>query len=291
MQSLTLCVYQSLFSEMQYGSVDYWDNRYQSDTEPFEWYNNYVGIRHFLSPKYLCRPAIADTKPVAETNADVDSPCVDVDATKPPGDISKSPFHSTQDCRVLILGCGNSQVGEQMLSDGFRAGAITQVDFSSIVVDQMKKKYTSDWYDKLYLRLRRERKIADDGASTMKSPSRPKPPSNRTIHKQKGRRQPPLEKMIFECQDLTKKVKLPDDSFDLIICKGTLDAVLCNANTTEKVNCMLNECHRVLDSRGVMMIVSYGEPETRLQMFDNNRWEIKHYAISKPYVPGEKLGE
>ena len=54
---------------------------------------------------------------------------------------------------------------------------------------------------------------------------------------------------------------------------------------------MMNECHRILDHiHGVMIIISYGEPENRLNIFDRKLWEVKPYTVPKPYIPGEKTG-
>ena len=67
--------------------------------------------------------------------------------------------------------------------------------------------------------------------------------------------------------------------------------MICSANNAERVQCMMNECHRILDNKhGVMIIVSYGEPENRLNMFDKKLWEVKPYMVPKPHVPGEKTG-
>ena len=229
-------------TSLLYGSVDYWDNRYSSTStndnkEAFEWLLNYSDIRHLLSRKY-CGNAVAQAKK----------------------------------CRVLIAGCGTSQVGEAMLSDGFQD--ITNIDFSSIAIDQMKEKYSNEWHTNLFANLRHERKLGEDDSSNT---------------------QPP-QKMIFEVMDLTKKLKFANDTFDLIVCKGTLDAVLCCTNDTEcKIKRMMNECHRVLSfaeqrGGGVMMIISYGEPEYRLNLFDTNQWEVKTYTVPKPIVPGKEIG-
>eukprot|EP00579_Thalassiosira_antarctica_P015622 CAMPEP_0201947352 /NCGR_PEP_ID=MMETSP0903-20130614/54897_1 /ASSEMBLY_ACC=CAM_ASM_000552 /TAXON_ID=420261 /ORGANISM="Thalassiosira antarctica, Strain CCMP982" /LENGTH=303 /DNA_ID=CAMNT_0048490491 /DNA_START=109 /DNA_END=1020 /DNA_ORIENTATION=+ len=302
-----------------YGNVDYWDDRAKRAVkeESFEWYQNYGGIRHFLSPKYLNKPSEKndDQKSSDDVDAAGKTPSLVAEATtssfepddkrgdqKSPIDgtktatkhPSKNPYPSNKDCRVLIAGCGNSQVGEAMLSDGFRK--ITNIDFSSIVINQGKEKYTDEWHEKLFTRLRRERKSGED--ETMKSPGkkesriRSKPrPSTRSLPKKKAVN-PNFDRMVFECQDLTKKLNFPDESFDLIFCKGTFDAVLCSANTADKVQCMMDECHRVLDNKyGVMVIVSYGDPENRLNYFDNSRWEVKTYTVPKPFVPGEKIGE
>lgn len=60
-----------------------------------------------------------------------------------------SPFPLPKKRRVLILGCGNSSFAFEMLQDGWK-GQITNVDFSSTVIEQMKEKYKGysnmDWH-------------------------------------------------------------------------------------------------------------------------------------------------
>ncbi|KAL7550737.1 hypothetical protein ACHAWF_013956 [Thalassiosira exigua] len=252
----------------RYDSVDYWDDRYGSDKEPFEWYQNYEGVRHFLTPKYLCQPKRG----------------------------GESDSRKSLASRILNVGCGNSRVGEGLLSEhGQRE--ITNVDFSSTVVNQMKAKYTDAWHDKFFERLRRERKLDNDEAMISPAKNRTRSTS-RSLPK---KRTAPV-KLTFQCMDVTKKLGFPDQSFDLVFCKyhsllfllfkGTLDAVLCGANTGERVQRMMEECHRVLDrEHGAMVIVSYGAPEGRLNCFDNSRWDVKTYTVPKPMVPGEKVGE
>ena len=252
----------------QYSEVDYWDDRYSNEKEPFEWYLGYGGIKNFLTAKYLMSSVDADA----------------FNNNQSPNKVIKGPFQSTKDCRVVIAGCGNSQVGESMLCDGF--GKITNVDFSSIVIDQMKDLYSDEWYNGLHTRLRRERKLGEVEENPTQNATNPNVRSPT-----KKDEVPTIEKMQFDCMDLTKEMNFRDESFDLIFCKGTLDAVLCGTNASERVKCMLNECYRILDSKhGVMIVISYGEPETRLNLFDKNQWEIKTKTVPKPYVPGEKMG-
>lgn len=221
----------------------------------------------------------------------------------------KSSFPSAKDCRVLILGCGNSEVSEEMLSDGF--STITNVDISSVVIGQMREKYTDEWYKQLNTRLWRERKLDEGGhntnesvnsakspgknaetnksSSTSDSPnnSKVKPKTRGSLSKTTNDRPLLMNKMLFECVDITKSLPFPGESYDLIVCKGTFDAVLCAANTLEKVKKMMNECHRVLNSQhGVMLIISYGEPANRLNCFDKSKWkEVKTYSVPKPLLP------
>ena len=90
-------------------------------------------------------------------------------------------FPENDRCKVLILGCGNSNFSLEMLQDGW--GSIINIDFSSVVIEQMKKKY-------------------DDYSDSME----------------------------FICADITKSLPFSDESFDLIICKGTLDAILTSSS-------------------------------------------------------------
>ena len=64
----------------QYGSKDYWDKRYKSDPEPFEWYQKYATLKPLLW-KILSG--------------------------------YKNP-------KILILGCGNSRLSEELYNEGYK---------------------------------------------------------------------------------------------------------------------------------------------------------------------------
>ncbi len=55
-----------------------------------------------------------------------------------------------------------------------------------------------------------------------------------------------------------------DQTFDLIIDKSTIDALLCGDYSFLNVAIMIKETQRVLKTGGVYMIISYGQPENRL---------------------------
>ncbi|KAL7511932.1 hypothetical protein ACHAXN_009585 [Cyclotella atomus] len=246
----------------RYDQIDYWDDRYANDTQPFEWYQSYSGIRHFFTPKYLQQSKNENTSSIT---------CPHID-------------------RALIVGCGNSQLGQGMLGDGFKS--ITNVDFSSVLIKQMTTKYSEQWHREFFKRQREEKRLEKEEGSS------PKPSlTDLNKHTRLSKQSPAKEvnkttignKMTFHWHDVAKKLEFPPESFDLIVCKGTLDAILCNQNASNKVKMMLSECHRVLDDRhGVMVIVSYGAPDERMDCFDNVLWsEIKSYTVPKPFVPGQ----
>ena len=94
--------------------------------------------------------------------------------------------------------------------------------------------------------------------------------------------------MIFDVVDVTKPLPFPDSSFDLIICKGTLDAILCSPGATISIRTFIEESSRVLDaSHGIMMIVTYGSRENRMQYLEDSKvWPggIDVFEVPKPEV-------
>ena len=56
--------------------------------------------------------------------------------------------------------------------------------------------------------------------------------------------------------DICKKLDIPDNSVDLIIDKGCMDAILCGEDYHERVNLMLNQCYRMLKPKGTLMVLS-----------------------------------
>lgn len=70
-------------------------------------------------------------------------------------------------------------------------------------------------------------------------------------------------------------------SFDVIIDKGTIDCLLCAHDSNKPINNALSECRRVLKPRGMMFVVSYGQPASRLSYFDRARfrWTVNHQVL------------
>jgi len=81
-------------------------------------------------------------------------------------------------------------------------------------------------------------------------------------------------------------LEFPDESFDAIVDKGTLDSILCGEGSTANIAKYCTEASRVLKPKGVFFIVSYGIPENRLQYLQNEdySWKVDHFTIPKPTV-------
>jgi EEF1A lysine methyltransferase 4 len=140
------------------------------------------------------------------------------------------PFICYEDCRVLILGCGNSTFGEDMIRDGWK-GPITNIDFSSVVIDQMKKKYCKMEFTNRY--------------------------------------QCPPMKFIYG--DITKGLPFEDQSFDLIVCKGTLDSILCGEGSAASARTVIAECSRILvNGQGVLFLATHGNPDSRVVFLEHD---------------------
>lgn len=180
---------------------------------------------------------------------------------RPP--LASTAFPPREHCRVLVLGCGNSCVSEAMLRDGW-TGGIVNVDFSDVVIQQMKARYDTTFYEEL--------------AKSYKN----------TIG-QVALQQDPME---FVCADVTRQLPFADSSFDLIICKGTLDAVLSSAGSVADVKRMMHECCRLLrDPHGAMVVVTHASPDNRLVFFENtgDEWWVGINVHTVPFADRDAL--
>ncbi|XP_038614395.1 eEF1A lysine and N-terminal methyltransferase [Tachyglossus aculeatus] len=113
--------------------------------------------------------------------------------------------------RVLVVGCGNSELSEQLYDVGFQD--IVNIDISEVVIEQMKERNA-------------------------------------------GRR----PRMSFLRMDVTR-LEFPDGHFQVVLDKGTLDAVLTDEEeaTLERVDRMLAEVGRVLRVGGRYLCFSLAQ--------------------------------
>jgi RAT1-interacting protein len=74
---------------------------------------------------------------------------------------------------------------------------------------------------------------------------------------------PNVEFLVMDCMALS----FDADAFDVVLDKGTLDALFCGSNAMSDVSKTLREVHRVLRPGGVFIDVTYGRPPSRLPVF------------------------
>ena len=90
------------------------------------------------------------------------------------------------------------------------------------------------------------------------------------------------EEMDFTLMDATS-IEFPNDCFDLILDKCTLDCILCGENAFQRASMMVQSVYRVLKSGGVYILVSYGMPDTRIGYLKHKllNWHIEQVKIPK----------
>jgi len=89
--------------------------------------------------------------------------------------------------------------------------------------------------------------------------------------------------MQFVQMDL-RAMEFPEGAYNVVIDKGTLDSVLCGEGSTLNVQKMLMEVSRVLDSKGVYILISHGQPSYRLTYLQRPEfgWDVKVHTVGKP---------
>jgi len=86
---------------------------------------------------------------------------------------------------------------------------------------------------------------------------------------------------------------IPDENFDAVIVKGTMDAILCGEGSTTNVAKMCAEVSRVMKPNSVFVVVSYGIPENRLSYLENTEynWKVEVVTVAKPTVSATSAPE
>jgi len=135
-----------------------------------------------------------------------------------------------KDKSVLNVGCGNSGFSESMYQDDYKR--ITNIDFSEVVIDDMKQKY--------------------QGLVG-------------------------LEWQVMDALDMT----FESNSFDVVIEKGTIDALMCDqvsawevpddiANSVDK---MCSEIYRVLKPNGIFISITFAQPHFRKKLIQKEKFQ------------------
>ena len=74
-----------------------------------------------------------------------------------------------------------------------------------------------------------------------------------------------------------------DASFDGVVDKGTLDAIICGDETTCFPEKVVSEVFRVLKNGGKYILITFGIPENRMSYFENpsEKWRVTHIALRR----------
>jgi ubiquinone/menaquinone biosynthesis C-methylase UbiE len=119
-----------------YADPEYWNAAYMSlgSTDCYEWGD--ITLKD-LHPQYKYHPVTWDiyknSSSVDDKNQQFSSSLADAINILPPTEKQRP---------ILMLGCGNSKFGEEMIDNGWK-GLIIQVDVSSRVIDTMSQRCTS----------------------------------------------------------------------------------------------------------------------------------------------------
>lgn len=83
-----------------------------------------------------------------------------------------------------------------------------------------------------------------------------------------ARNQEPRPHMTWLVMDVTKMDDIESNTFDFVVDKSTLDALLCGDDSFLMMAKMLKETQRVLKTDGNYFAISYGKPDSRSFHFD-----------------------
>jgi len=88
-------------------------------------------------------------------------------------------------------------------------------------------------------------------------------------------------------------IRYDDNYFDVIIDKGTMDALLCGNKSFLSVAIMLKEVQRLIKTDGVFISISAGKPDNRIFHIERDflSFEINIYTIKKEYYLSGGVGK
>ncbi len=87
--------------------------------------------------------------------------------------------------------------------------------------------------------------------------------------------------MVWQVGDVTNMPEFESNTFDVLIDKSTIDALLCAENSYVMTAKMLREAQRVLKVGGYYIAVSYGNPESRAFHLEREFlvWDRKEFLL------------
>lgn len=134
-----------------YGDMEYWDERYlkSGDVTRFDWYLRYSAFKPTVMEALGLLKKTSDSKEEEEKEEARDEGVKAEALSASPNSTdteSKQPLVESEDSakrkaslRVLVVGCGNSALSEDLYKDGFINSV--SIDYSEVVIGQMQKVY------------------------------------------------------------------------------------------------------------------------------------------------------
>uniref|UniRef100_A0A7S4VXB4 Methyltransferase type 11 domain-containing protein n=1 Tax=Ditylum brightwellii TaxID=49249 RepID=A0A7S4VXB4_9STRA len=234
-----------------YGKPGYWDGVYEKlgPNDTYEW-GDFTISQDLLSHQYdsalyqgdvtkygfRSSPSLVESELAEDNHPLVTTTFGEAIGIPPNLDDNNDNTTTTQPKKIMLLGCGNSRMGEELLLNGYHNPShykIYQVDVSNQVITTMKQRH--EYF-----------------IST--SSTTPYLTSDESI-------------MEFINDDATSLQSFESNSIDSIIDKGLVDALFC-ADEYEMIHDVLSSVHRVLKTNdngetdaGVFNVFSYSRPE------------------------------
>lgn len=82
------------------------------------------------------------------------------------------------------------------------------------------------------------------------------------------------------------QLSFENDMFDVVIEKGTIDALSCNSSANDLISQLLHEAMRVLKPGGVFISISFGAPGVRSGHLKACKWRVNEVIkVPKLFVP------
>jgi len=94
------------------------------------------------------------------------------------------------------------------------------------------------------------------------------------------------EGLIYNVSNVMQMSDYPDEQFQIVVDKGTLDSILCGEGSTHNAQKALSEISRVLKPGGVYIYVSHGAPTYRLTYLESADlgFKVTVHTINKPQM-------
>jgi hypothetical protein len=224
-----------------YGNEEYWENVYQKlgPDEVFEWGNvsftdNLLQFEYIPVGGYNMSSANASTASSETTKSSIATNFAEVINVQP----------GERDKKILILGCGYSLMGEEMVQQGW-LGPIIQVDISRRAVHRLQERWM--------------RVSSSYSSSNLTSSLTPQPHDGTSS----STAAPPV--MEFLQDDATELNAIPSNSIHAVIDKGLIDALFCSssqqAQQDPEIQAIIKSVHRVLVPHGgIFTFLSFSQP-------------------------------